>query len=69
MFVTVREESSGEWAVWIQLEEGNPTEQGESFIFGVGDTREAAMLDATTELHRAIDVVRVGGGSTEGAAL
>jgi hypothetical protein len=39
-----------DWEVWIQLEPGDPTCQGESFIIGTGDTKVAALTAAIASL-------------------
>ena len=44
-----------EWAVWIQLEAGNPLLSANSFIVGIGITREAAVADAVSELEAVIE--------------
>jgi hypothetical protein len=52
-----------QWQVWVQLVEGDPTRQHESFIVGIGPTREAAVLEALFSLGNAVaDLVAPDGG-------
>lgn len=48
--VVLREDSDGEWHVWISLEDDEPPE-GLNFIIGCGATREAAIADAVQDLR------------------
>jgi hypothetical protein len=45
------------YVVWIQLEKGDPTEQGESFIIGHGLTRIGALSAAIGQLQADMDTL------------
>lgn len=48
----------GDWTVWIHLEEGNPTRQGESFVISSGETQHAAIESALKDLEETAVRVR-----------
>lgn len=48
----------GEYQVWVQLEEGRPERQGNSFIIGVGPTKLDAIAAAIKDLHETLEAIR-----------
>jgi hypothetical protein len=52
--LTIRDDN-GDWQVWIALKKGNPTRMNESFIVGMGATRDEAVADAVKDLETCID--------------
>lgn len=52
MRVHLRQEANA-WEVWVSLVDGNPLRMGESFIIGVGATKDAAIADAQKDLNAA----------------
>lgn len=47
-----------QWHVWAQLEPGDPSEMGESFIIGLGDTRDEAIAMAVKDLEDTVDALQ-----------
>lgn len=52
--IVVRQEPDGACEVWICLVDGDPTRMSESFIIGVGATREAAVVEAIADLSTCV---------------
>lgn len=56
MVITVREEMTGEWAVWVSMNnDTDPRDASESFIIGDGKSRDAAVHSARRELDTALE--------------
>lgn len=62
MIVSLLSNSEDDFDVWIQMEPGNPTKQGESFIIASGKTEGQALSAAAQALFATADDVAAGRG-------
>ena len=57
--ITVRQEPSGWWEVWLALDKGDPLTQPCSFIIGLGPTKDAAKAAAVAELEAVVEFLQL----------